>query len=123
MIELASPNLATKPNGIDLIATNAASYGYIAGIEAAVDPAALDAVHVSLERDGEVILEGDSVEVLAGQRNALVWLINQCLQRGYTISAGHLFMTGSIGGMQPATTGAYHAEFGELGNIDFTLST
>lgn len=122
MIEIASPNLATKPNGLDLIATNAASYGYIAGPEHDLEILDLDLVHVSLTSGGDTLLQGDGGEVLGGQRHALAWLINQVLQRGYQVEAGHLFMTGSIGGMQPAKAGAYQADFEALGRIDFSIA-
>ena len=122
MIEIASPNLATKPNGLDLIATNAASYGYIAGPEHDLETMDLDLVHVSLQSGGETLLQGDGGEVLGEQRHALAWLINQVLNRGYTIEAGHLFMTGSIGGMYPAKPGNYSANFGALGDLTFSLA-
>jgi 2-keto-4-pentenoate hydratase len=122
MIEVASPNLATKPNGLDLVATNAASYGYITGAESALDTSTIDQLHVSLNFEGAQLQAGISAEVLGSQRTALVWLINQVLQRGYNIAAGHLFMTGAIGGMQPAKPGNYRAEFGDLGNIEFEIS-
>ena len=123
MIEVASPNLATKPNGLDLIATNAASYGYIVGDENPLDPTRLDQLQVSLHLNGEQLQAGQSAEVLGSQRTALVWLINQVLDRGYEIAAGHYFMTGAIGGMQPAKPGNYRAEFGNLGTIEFEISS
>jgi 2-keto-4-pentenoate hydratase len=121
MIELASPNLSSKPNGLDLIATNAASYGYICGVEGDLDAKALDALQVSLRQGDEIKLQGVGAEVLGGQLHALAWLINQTLARGYQIEAGHLFMTGSIGGMCAAAPGNYVAEFGALGKIEFSI--
>lgn len=121
MIEVASPNLATKPNGLDLIATNAASYGYItSGVQP--NDAAVNDLAVTLCRGDETLLAGTSGEPLGGQLQALTWLVNQTLARGYEILPGHLLMTGSIGGMTPATDGAYRADFGSLGNIDFSIA-
>ena len=122
MIEIASPNLATKPNGLDLIATNSASYGYICGPEQEIDPEALDQLKVSLRQGEQTLLAGTSNEVLGGQAKALTWLINETLTRGYSIAAGHVLMSGSIGGMCPANPGAYSASFGELGSIEFTIA-
>ncbi len=121
MIEVASPNLATKPNGLDLIATNSASYGFILGTENATQDVSLDNLEVALRRGEEVLLSGRSHEVLGGQAKALAWLINETLARGYTIDAGHILMSGSIGGMCPATPGTYIGQFGELGQIEFTI--
>lgn len=121
MIEVASPNLATKPNGLDLIATNAASYGYICGKQGDLDAKALDALPVSLRMGDEIKLQGVGGEVLGGQQHALAWLINQTVARGYQIEPGHIFMSGSIGGMCPAAPGDYVAEFGALGTIEFSV--
>ncbi len=121
MVEVASPNLATKPNALDLVATNSASYGYLQG--GAVSPAAVDdSLAVRLSRANETLLAGTPGEVLGGQLHALVWLVNQAQARGYAIEAGHILMTGSIGGMYPATAGAYSADFGSMGRIEFTVA-
>ncbi len=122
MIEIASPNLATKPNGLDLIATNAASYGYLLGQAAPIDAAALDTYEASLARGDETLLSGTSAEVLGGQRQALVFLINEVLARGYALEAGQILMTGSIGGMVPAQPGRYAASFGALGELSCEIT-
>ena len=45
------------------------------------------------------------------------------LARGYTLEAGQILMTGSIGGMVPAQPGTYTATFGPLGEITFEIAT
>lgn len=121
MVEVASPNLATKPNGLDLVATNSASYGYIKGDMQPADTP-LDEVPVVLQQQDATLLSGSGGEVLGGQLQALVWLVNQVQARGYQIEAGHLLMTGSIGGMCPAGAGAYTADFSALGAISFNIA-
>ena len=121
MIEIASPNLHDRPNGLDLIATNAASYGYICSPLQSLEMAS-DDLPVTLTREGKIQLTGVSGEVLGGQQDALAWLINQVLLRGYTIEPGHLLMTGSIGGMCPAASGHYQADFGALGALNFSVA-
>ena len=81
----------------------------------------LDVIPVSLRCDDTTLLEGETGEVLAGQRHALAWLINQVLLRGYSIEAGQIFMTGSIGGMYPAKPGDYRADFAQLGTLTFSI--
>ena len=122
MIELASPNLATQPNALDLIATNAASHAYFAGAPVAPDKVELDAIEISLHHDDEQLWRASSGDVLDGQRYALAFLINEALARGYAIQAGQLLMTGSIGGIAPAKPGKYVADFNELGTIEFTVA-
>ncbi|MEM7079017.1 MAG: hypothetical protein AAF513_10355 [Pseudomonadota bacterium] len=121
MIELASPNLEGPPSGIDLVATNAASYGYIAGTPMPLQGLDVDGQHVSLAQGETVLMEGNSGSVLGGQREALAWLANRILALGLPIAAGAMFMTGSIGGVAPAKAGRYQARFGALAPIDFTL--
>ena len=122
MIELASPNLATKPNGLDLVATNSASHQFLCGAEHTIDSDVLDAQTVYLKRDDETLLTGHSSEVLGGQREALAWLVNETLARGYELKSDCLLMSGSIGGMALAASGHYTADFGALGHLAFSLT-
>ena len=120
MIEVASPNLAGKPNGIDLVATNAASFGYIKGPAHPIRED-LDEITIEFEVDGETLHTARAGDVMGSQANALAWLVNLLLELGYTIQPGHLFMTGSIGAMHPAKPGQYKASYGSLGQIEFAI--
>lgn len=122
MIEFASPNLSGKPTGIDLVASNAASYGFLPGRPFAPDDLDPDAIAVALLADGVPVLSGAGSEVLGGQRHALAWLINQVLALGYELRAGHWLMTGSIGGMAPARPGHYIARYEGLGEFAFEIA-
>ena len=123
MIELASPNLQQRPTSADLIANNAASYGCISGASTAhpmdID---IDALPVSLTRidaEQQAFHTAMAGSVMAGQRDALIWLINRILAQGYELRPGHVLMTGSIGSMHPGKAGRYRAEFGALGDLTF----
>ncbi len=125
MIELASPNLRQRPTSADLIANNAASYGCIAGASTAhpmdID---LDALRVSLTRmdaEQQALHHAMAGSLMAGQRDALIWLINRTLAQGYELRSGHVLMTGCIGSMHPGKAGRYRAEFGALGELAFAL--
>jgi 2-keto-4-pentenoate hydratase len=120
-IELASPNLEAKPTGVDLIATNSASFGFIVGPQAPIDTGHMETLTASLSMSGEELFSGSASEVMGGQANALSWLVNQVLATGYPIAPGALFMTGSIGGMAPAKPGTYSATFSNLPDINFHL--
>lgn len=120
-IELASPNLESKPTGVDLIATNSASFGFIVGPQTPVDAVQMDNLTASLTTSSQELFSGRGSEVMGGQANALSWLVNQVLTIGYPIATGALFMTGSIGGMAPAKPGAYTATFSGLADINFQL--
>ncbi|MEM7002162.1 MAG: hypothetical protein AAF529_15335 [Pseudomonadota bacterium] len=122
MIEVASPNLAGKPSGIDLIATNSASFAYIRGATAETADFDIDDLTVSLSTGQQTLWQTAAGVVRSGQKQALTWLINSVLAQGLQIEPGHIFMTGSIGGMHPAKPGDYTAEFGALGTINFSIA-
>ena len=126
LIELASPNLQQRPTSVDLISNNSASYGCVVGVSnkhpTDID---LDAVPVTLTRLAsaeEVLHTAAAGSVMAGQREALTWLINSTLAQGYALRPGHVLMTGSIGSMHPGKAGKYRADFGALGDITFAIA-
>ena len=128
MIELAAPNLQQPPTGIDLVASNSATYGSIAGASS-LQPheADLDAMAVSLVR--RVSATGDDElhsamagSVMGGQQQALVWLINKVLDLGYRLEPGHVLMTGSVGSIHSGKAGNYQANFAQLGRLSFQLA-
>jgi len=125
MIELASPNLQQRPTSADLIANNAASYGCIAGASTAhpmdIDVDALPVLLTRIDAEQQAFQTAMAGSVMAGQRDALIWLINQILAQGYELRPGHVLMTGSIGSMHPGKAGRYRADFGALGGLTFAL--
>ena len=59
--------------------------------------------------------------IMQGQWQAFSWLVNEVLRLEYPLRANHLLMTGSIGALHPGQPGDYHAKYGSLGSIDFSL--
>ena len=123
MIEVAKPNLSGPLNGLDLIATNAASFCYIQG--EGFDPLITEAddIQVSLSAAKESLFAGQANEVMGGQRLALTWLINALLALDYPLSQGHLLMTGAIGGAAPAKPGDYAGLFSGHSTLKFRISS
>ncbi len=122
MIELADPGFGrARMTGTDLIAANSASGGFIRGRPAGLDAVDVNGVHVSLKRDGELLHEARSSDLMGDQWEALKWLVNRVIEVGYVINAGHLLMTGSLGPAHPAVPGRYTAEFSQLGVLEFDV--
>ena len=80
--------------------------------------------------DLSVTLYGDGVEIASGNTQALIdgplasvtWTIEHETSRGRTVEAGTWIITGTCTGLTPTEFGvSYHADFGELGSVDFTL--
>ena len=60
--------------------------------------------------------------VMDGQWQALHWLINQTIAKGYTITPEHILLSGAIGAAHPGQPGHYVADFGAAGRIEFQLT-
>jgi len=119
MLEIASPNLSGDRNGIDLIASNSATFRLVQGETISRE---VDGVAVRLVRDAEVLHEAGSGSVMGGQANALAWLINKALSLGYPVKQDMLLMSGSIGQVQPGKPGVYRGEFDDCAGSKTTLS-
>lgn len=116
------PRMGGTVNALDLVATNVASNQFIVG--PAFDPhtiADLDAVTVSLRRDGVVVHESTGADANGGQAVNLMTLINQIIDQGHVIRRGDIIISGALGGARPAGPGSYTADFGPLGAMNFTL--
>jgi len=129
VIEL--PNLAFKNlnniTGQDIVASNAIGNRYILG-KALPMPInfSLNELSIKLEYFTEqprtVINQGKGSDALGNQWKALLWLVNERLKSGYHLTQGQFLITGALGKMLPAKVGQYHADFGQLGQIDFTVT-
>ena len=123
MIELADPGFGrTRFTGLDLIAANSASAGYICGKPQLADRIDVNGIQIRLSRDGTTLYEARSGDLFGDQWQALLWLVNKVIDAGYVINPGLLFMTGALGGAHPALPGEYLAEFGALGDVRFHVS-
>jgi 2-keto-4-pentenoate hydratase len=122
MIEIADIGFDDQGSmdAYDFIAGNSAAAGYIAGQESLV--ADINEVEVTLKCDGEILHKGKGSEVLGDQVEAATWLINQVIRQGYIVKPDHLLMTGSLGRAQMVTSpGAYVADYGDFGKIEFQI--
>jgi 2-keto-4-pentenoate hydratase len=127
MIELAAPNLEQRPNAVDLIASNSATYGFITGSayntdwQDATTRPDLDRLSINLFHGDDILHAETAGSIMQGQWHAVTWLVNALLELGYPLAKEHLLMTGSIGALHPGKPGEYRAEYGQLGNIEFNL--
>jgi len=117
-----APLMGGKINAADAIAANFGSSRFIVG--APVSPHTLnppDTLAVSLKRDGEVLHETTGADVVGGQAQHLMTLINQIIDQGHVIHQGDLIICGALGGAKPGAKGSYTATWGRLGTIEFKL--
>lgn len=109
-------------NGVDLIAANVASHQYLVGEKLPLSQLDdINQIATTLSFNHHVLFNGKASDALGDQWQALQWLINQLIAQGYQLSAGELLITGALGKMVPAQVGAYRAQFGPLGSLEFRI--
>ncbi len=113
---------STDYNGLDIIANNALAYKFIIGEWQPV-PVDIDNIDVSLSCGADLLAKGKSSNVMGGQWEALLWMVNHLSDQGYSIQKNQIVITGSLINMQEAGPCAYTANFGELGKMTFTIET
>ena len=77
---------------------------------------------VTLEINEEIIQRGIGANVLGDPVAAMVWLVNAVCDRGYTLSAGGFYNTGTATSMQVSVPGdRVVAHFEGLGSVEVNL--
>jgi 2-keto-4-pentenoate hydratase len=110
-----------KFTGPDLIAGNGASAAYMLGPQINWPCSELDSQAVSFSRDGQVLHEAGSGDLMGSQWQALLWLVNKVIDLGYQVQAGQLLLSGSLGSPHPGQPGHYVADFSGFGQIAFEV--
>ncbi|MBA4741044.1 MAG: hypothetical protein H2061_08145 [Burkholderiales bacterium] len=116
VIEL--PNLPFRSlkslTAADLVAANMASKNWLVGQPISIDMLTGQVI-AKLYQDDELI---DSGTVSNQSRlEALLWLVNERLRRGWPLKSGNTLITGVIGRINPAKQACYVADYGDLGQL------
>ena len=106
--------------GVNLTACNIAADRFIVGTQLAFRSDYAD-INITLTRDGETVCQAPATDALGGPHAALEWMLDEAAARGLEIRDGMLLITGACGGIHPALTGAYRADYGGLGSIEFIV--
>ncbi len=120
MVEIVDVSFSQRPIVTDIIACNVAAAYYIQSGDQ-YDAAKVNDAALRFYADGVLKHEGAAIDALGDQLEAAAWLINHTLEKGYPVSAGHVLMTGSLGAVYPGRPGSYRVEYGEFGEIVFSL--
>jgi 2-keto-4-pentenoate hydratase len=114
----SSPTDATAPN---LIAGNVAADMFLTG-EQHPWRKSYDDIIIRFYRDDELINEAPITESLGGPANAVTWIVQEAKRYDIEIPDGTLLMTGACGQVIPASPGTYRADYGDLGEVNFTIT-
>lgn len=108
-------------NWIDLIATNAGAACFVVGEPVPIDTTLLSDLNVELRHNAAVLAAGNSREVMGHPLEAALWLVRMALRQGWKVEAGHVLLTGTIGGLHPLAPGRFEGDFGPLGKLAFEV--
>ncbi|MFC6173439.1 2-keto-4-pentenoate hydratase [Subtercola frigoramans] len=110
---------------IDTIADNASSAGVVVGHTALpLESLDIEALAVTLAKNGEHAGSGTGAAVLGSPLNALVWLANTLGTYGVTLKAGSVVIPGSVCAAVPVGAGdTITADFGPLGSVSLSFSS
>ena len=92
----------------DTVADNA-SCGLFVTAKRTVDPHDVDLTDcaMTMEKNGKPVAEGRGYATLGSPLNAVAWLANELGQRGVSLRAGEIVLSGALGAMVPVVAGDY----------------
>lgn len=113
----SSPADATAPN---LTAANVAADKFLTGEQ---DPwrKSYEGIIIKFYRNDVLINEAPITESLGGPASATSWIVQEAKRFGYEIPDNTLLMTGACGQVVAALPGTYRADYGDLGEVSFTI--
>jgi 2-keto-4-pentenoate hydratase len=115
---------AARPTVYEIIADNSGSAAYVLS-ELRLPPGAVDlsTLTATMARNGQPLVSGSSLAVMAGDPAASVaWVANRLSESGIGLTAGMVILTGALAPAQPAAPGdLFQADFGLLGELSVTF--
>lgn len=102
----------------DTVADNASSAALVLGPRRSPAGLNLADLEARVERDGELVGEGNTAAVLGDPLTAVAWLANAVGAYGTVLEAGHVVLSGAATRMVDAHAGdRFTAHFAELGSV------
>ena len=105
----------------DIVANNVSAYVLILGEERSAEGLNLSRLKATLARGDEQLSKGTGADVMGNPWKSALWLVNVAVARGRVVEPGQALSTGVIGKRIEAEPGAYVADFGVLGKIEFEV--
>ena len=109
---------------VDTVADNASSALYVLGNQP-VDVGRLDvgALGMQMDINGQTVSVGTGAACLGHPLRAAYWLARTMAERGQSLKAGQVILSGALGPMVPLQAGdAVHASMGALGSLSCRMA-
>ncbi len=123
VIEIPDLRFSTpsKCKPVDVITANVLSADVIIGKPISLHKNINDVNIYLSQKDGTILTKGKGTDAMGNQWKALVWIINNTIDQGYSITPDHLLITGALGKVTPLKTGEYRAQFGTKNIIELKV--
>jgi len=114
-----------KPTPQDMIAIGTGAHVFVLG--PAMDPSRIDidAINLSLARNGKTIRESPARDVMGSPWNSLLWCANHIIKFKDTLEPGMVVLCGTAAPAYKvrghAIKGSYLADCGSLGKVTLTI--
>jgi 2-keto-4-pentenoate hydratase len=107
---------------VDMVAANVSAARYVRGTPRPIGELDLDAIAVTLTRDGRPIASGIARESLGNQLKSVDVVLDLARKNQRKPARGDLIVTGKIGDRGWLLPGDYVADYGPLGRVGFTVA-
>ena len=115
------PDLGVLTNAADgalgIVRANVAAHSFVVGDARQLNNLDANKLDVTLYRHGELLMSALTGDMLGGQWQNLLDLINDRVAQGWVIHPDQWLLTGAIGQMLPLQTGRYDGEIKGLGKL------
>ncbi len=116
-----TPRMSNPPNVAEAISLNIGASRFLVG--EAIEPEMFkpDQLSIRVSKDGEEIGAVAAEKIDLDMWQNLQALINQTVERGYTLPAGSIILSGALGKVYVAQPGKYEADYGTVGKLTFEM--
>lgn len=90
---------------------------WLSGLEALMESST-----IRLFRDNQLIQQACALSSMNGPEEAGEWMLDQIRNHQWPVTEGTLLMTGTCGDAIPFQPGSYRADYGPLGQIEFSIA-
>jgi 2-keto-4-pentenoate hydratase len=78
-------------------------------------------IDINLSFNKSIVCTASSNDSLGGVKSGVNWMLAEAGRRGFCVGEDSLLILGTCGPAVPALSGDYKANYGELGDIEFTV--
>lgn len=120
MVELIDTHFESAPTAADLVLNNSAAKHYLKGPQIPIST--VKSASLQFLKDDQPLLNEPEEDRLSPHMETLHWMIDRALSLGFSLTAAHVWMTGSMGPIHPLKPGRYQYTLGAESSLTFSVT-